>query len=946
MTELKTSTQTLDFDDEIALHLLVETAIFDSSGYELLTHEELDRLKREQTTLIGRIEALRRKLLLETKVRDAAQSLSRLRSPKQNETPLTSVSAFGGSFNGPGHDSMTQASAELSASIAKCHEIETDIRKLEADLWVLERRLLCHTSRVLATTYHHAEKSRHYTASNIDTTRRSSTPNKFTKYQAVKTLEDFDDRSLYRPATGSEETPTSHSEFRTSGLAGYPTSSEAPAAHPDDSVGLRPRSSLASMEAIGLPSSSILPPPLNNRDRSLVEQRLVALNGIVKAILVQIGTSAPDQYDMGKSLISEKNKDRSFDPTNGIPPSTLDEIVALERGLEQVQAFASHQSSEPVTTKPDDSDILPVWEVLIDWEKRIREIGGPEERNNKALEITIEVAQEVDQSDSNGFEALENGGRSIKELVERVKSLTDKSLRWAAEKRELQHQLLQKSRENQIEIQKHEDAKTDHEQQIHGLTNSLSNALSELSQISSKQDANTLLKQEAVKLREELDAKEQHYTHQIGELQFVLNSQKSDFENRVNDARIVSQERERGLEEELQKLREEIVAKNRALEDSLAMAGTGDQKARELKEKVDYLHDQLEKSHAAKVDGENQSLLDRQHLESLTETLHVREARVEVLEQNMAELAASKNKFEEMYHEQTKRIEMLDERASDLQNQLRAKDAQAAEQISSVEELKSRLIESQAAKKNLESNVSTLENEVQQLLTELATLANDLQATKANSQRQVEEAKQQAAAKIQVEQGRSQPAMDANLIVELENLSKQNEELRTANFALQGKLSEAVIPQGTMSADESQALKERCERLQRELDEMLADYEVLMKDSVDFEADKSRFESQIDVLQDKVETLERSLADERMGDGRSVKPTTVSTNSLVTPLPSYGENMTMSVLRAEFKKMMKDMRTEHNRILRGEQEARRRLEIELRHVRRDQGNGANSKPGA
>ncbi|KAF3238201.1 hypothetical protein TWF192_010618 [Orbilia oligospora] len=948
MAELKTATQTLDFDDEIALHLLVETAIFDSSGYELLTHEELDRLKREQTTLIGRIEALRRKLLLETKVRDAAQSLSRLRSPKQNESPLTSpVNAFGGSFHRPGHDSVAQASVELSASIAKCHEIDTDIRKLEADLWVLQRRLLRHTSRVLATTYHHAEKSRHFTASSIDVpTIRSSTPNKSTRLQTVKPVEDFDDRSLYKPAISSGEAPPSQSQFRTSGPLTYATDPGALPAHSGDPMGLKPQSPIRNMEAIGLFSTPSTPPPLDNRDKSAVEQRLVALHHIVKEILVKIEILPPYQHDVGKSLFLEERKD-SFNSTDEIPTSTLDEIAALEHGLRQVQASIFQPGSRSVTIKSDDKDVLQVWEVLLRWEEERQDIGNHEDRDNEghALGIMTGTAREAKRPDSIKFEALKSDGKSIGELVEGVKLLADTSLRWAADKRDLEHQLLQKSQHYQMEIRKHEDTKTDHEQQIDGLTNSLSKALSELSQISSKQDPSISLRQEMVKLREELDTKEQHCAHKIGELQLMLGSQKSDFENLANDARIIFQERERDLEEQVDKLREEVMSKNKALEDSLACASTGDQKTRKLNEEIDYLRIQLEKSHAAKVDVENQLLLDKHNLESLTETLHTHEARVEILERKLMEAIASKEKSEETYHEQTKRIEILDKRNLDLQDQLRVKATQVAEQTSSVEEFKSRLIESQTAKKNLESNVSTLENEVQQLLTELATLANDLQATKTNSQLQIEEAKQQAAAMIQVEQGRSQPAMDANLIVELENLSRQNEELRKANIALQGKLSESATPLGGTSPDTPRALQERCDKLQKELDEMLVDYEALMKDSVDFEADKSRLESQIDDLQEKVEALERSLADERMGNGRSVKSTAVSANNLVTPTPSSGENMTMSVLRAEFKKMMRDMRTEHNRALRGEQEARRRLENELRHARRDQSNGANSKPG-
>ncbi|KAK6533231.1 hypothetical protein TWF281_007381 [Arthrobotrys megalospora] len=944
MTELKASTQTLDFDDEIALHLLVETAIFDSSGYELLNHEELDHLKQEQTILIGRIEALRRKLLLETKVRDAAQSLSRLRSPKQTESPLTSpVNAFGGSSNRISNGSMTQATAELSASIAKCHEIDIDIRKLEADLWVLERRLLCHTSRVLATTYHHVEKPRYHTASIIGPpSLSSSTPKKFVKYQATKSLEDFDARSLYRPANSPEESPVSHSEFITGGSAIYTTNLEAQtAAHPDGCVD----------GTIDLLSPSNSPPILQNRTLPSIEQKLTVLNDIVRAILAQTETLAPNQNRLVNHLISETNGDQGPASDSGISFSMLEQVATLERGLKQVQSVVSHQAAikaSPVIAELDAGDLLPVWDAILDFERKIREDEDRESNNDKSqhLESKLNGTPKDTQPDGSGPEKQGNGDRSARELTERVKSLTKISLHWAAEKRELQLQLLQKSRQNQLEIQKNEDAKTDHEQQIIGLTSSLSNTMNELSQISSKQDATTLqLKQEAAKLRGELDAKEQHHTHQIEDLQQMLNSQKLDFEARANDARVAAQERERILKEELQLSKEEVETKTRALEDSLAMAGNEDQKAKRLEERVGYLQTQLEKSQAAKLDDESQSLLDKQNLEYLTETLRAREARIEVLEQNVNEMVSSKSKVEAMYHDQSKRAEILDDKISDLQSQLRGKDAQATEQFSSIEKFKSRLVESQAAKKQLESNISTLQNEIQQLLQELATLADDLQATKTNSQRQIEEAKQEAAAKFKMDQGRSQPVMDANFVAELENLSKQNEELLKANLALQGKISESGVSQLKESAEELQALREKCGRLQGELNEILADYEVLVKASVDFEAEKSRLESRIDVLQDKTEVLERNLADERvrwLGNGHSAKSTA---NSLMAPLPAPGENMTISVLRAEFKKTMRDMRTEHSRALRGEQEARRRLENELRHVRRDQNNGVNSKLG-
>jgi hypothetical protein len=68
----------MTLDDPIATHLLVETALGDSKGFDVLSYEELESLKKEDSMLVSRIDGMRRKLALETKVRDAAKSMNRL----------------------------------------------------------------------------------------------------------------------------------------------------------------------------------------------------------------------------------------------------------------------------------------------------------------------------------------------------------------------------------------------------------------------------------------------------------------------------------------------------------------------------------------------------------------------------------------------------------------------------------------------------------------------------------------------------------------------------------------------------------------------------------------------------------------------------------------------------------------------------------------------------
>lgn len=67
------------------MHLLMETAIGESQHYDILSIEELEELKKEIFLLSSRIDATKRKLVLENKIRDAAQSFNRLDSPSSRD---------------------------------------------------------------------------------------------------------------------------------------------------------------------------------------------------------------------------------------------------------------------------------------------------------------------------------------------------------------------------------------------------------------------------------------------------------------------------------------------------------------------------------------------------------------------------------------------------------------------------------------------------------------------------------------------------------------------------------------------------------------------------------------------------------------------------------------------------------------------------------------------
>ena len=138
----------------------METAIGDSQQYGVMSFEEADELKKEIVVLSTRIDATKRKLTIESKIRDASTSLNRLYStdsrdsltdgsvkpsPKRHRRSIMSRSS--------GSDLLNKTDEELAASTRKCEELAQELWRLEKNLQELQRNLLEHTAGVLQMTH-------------------------------------------------------------------------------------------------------------------------------------------------------------------------------------------------------------------------------------------------------------------------------------------------------------------------------------------------------------------------------------------------------------------------------------------------------------------------------------------------------------------------------------------------------------------------------------------------------------------------------------------------------------------------------------------------------------------------------------------------------------------------------------------------------------------------
>ncbi|KXN89440.1 hypothetical protein AN958_05602 [Leucoagaricus sp. SymC.cos] len=87
--EVKRSSGFTNTRDELLFSLLASEAVVDCRDFTVLTSEEVEELKKEQHVLNARLVAAKKKVGLETKIRDAAISLSKINASHKNVSKQT-----------------------------------------------------------------------------------------------------------------------------------------------------------------------------------------------------------------------------------------------------------------------------------------------------------------------------------------------------------------------------------------------------------------------------------------------------------------------------------------------------------------------------------------------------------------------------------------------------------------------------------------------------------------------------------------------------------------------------------------------------------------------------------------------------------------------------------------------------------------------------------------
>ncbi|KAI0047335.1 hypothetical protein FA95DRAFT_1559169 [Auriscalpium vulgare] len=137
--------------DALLMSLLSSEAVVDSRGYEIMSAEDVEDLKKEHVILTSRLTGLERKLTTELKIRDAALNLAKLNSPSTTPSPSASPKSK------PNRISQ-KTSDEVAAANRRVDVAQREVWRIKERASDVARRLMEHRAGVLGAVVMELER--------------------------------------------------------------------------------------------------------------------------------------------------------------------------------------------------------------------------------------------------------------------------------------------------------------------------------------------------------------------------------------------------------------------------------------------------------------------------------------------------------------------------------------------------------------------------------------------------------------------------------------------------------------------------------------------------------------------------------------------------------------------------------------------------------------------
>ncbi|KAJ5823258.1 hypothetical protein N7447_005598 [Penicillium robsamsonii] len=903
------SSALLNANDPVAMYLLTETAIGDSTNYEVLSFEEVEELKKEVTLLSTRIQGTKRKLALETKLRDAAQSLGRLYSPpsprssgEYNSNGGSNARMSRGVFGRSGaSDALDKSDSELAVSQRRCEELAQELWKLEKRSQKISQRLLEHTAGVLQMTHKGLKKG----------------PKNPAPRDSDSTYDDhkFDDRSLYRAAEHLDNFGF-HGKSETNPAAAMNTEAMQATERRLEELSER----MHDMMIQSNPGEFIDPPPQLSggggpvNPTATVEAHLAYIQNGMNNIVLHTGdvptpvvarNIAPEIEGAWKQQLTKINNqvqtivDRfglTRSPTLPPPPDAShgegleEQLSYLQTGLDGLESRVDGvleqksilttqiQQQRELNSKSDaerDAHIGDLTEQLTHARRELEVSERGSNANRDELALVMEQLNAMRHSGSSQEETkatlvqAEGEVARLQSVVTSLHGESDARINEVREARDAQDQAEAEVKRLQHYI---DDVQRDNDDRAEEISDARDRAEGEVKRLQavivSLQNDVEAKSEEA---REALDDAED----EVKRLQAVITSLQNDTDAELEEAR----EARNHAEDEVKRLQVAIDS----LQNDTAV------KSKEAMEARDRAEDEVKRLNVVIVTLQN---------DTDARSEDIKEAR-DRAENEVQRLQSVVETLQNDSDSRSEEVRGARDRAEQEVAQLEA----AIQQIRIQSDARIKEADDQRAQSD--SNTTRLQNEMTELEGEIVRITTELTMVKA-----------------ELDGAYGTRAERAAEVSSNPSIQRENDALVTRNIELTEEL--AVLKSQRGGGD----LQQRADTLERELRETIDDYEAMTKASIEFEKERERFESFIDSLRDRCEQLETQLAEERISWMNLSSPTSVGRDGT-------SETTSTMVLKNEFKKMMRDTRNENMKILRAEQEERRRIEGLLRALRKE-----------
>lgn len=333
---------------------------------------------------------------------------------------------------------------------------------------------------------------------------------------------------------------------------------------------------------------------------------------------------------------------------------------------------------------------------------------------------------------------------------------------------------------------------------------------------------------------------------------------------------------------------------------------------RELNNKSDAQKDaemvqkteELERTKALLMRTEMEADSVREQLSTVMEKLNDATQRERLREQSQSgDESASVRAVKEELSKSEQTITELEEELQDLRDDYAITSAETQTKIgeleSRVNDLSSQLESAIAARSAAETAADQQAKELEEKEKEIETLNMDL----ARLQTEV------TIARAELEGAYGSRAERAAEVAANPLIQGQIDELNRRNASLASELADlqaASAGNGAANKD----MQAKIDVLKKELEETIEEYEQMTKLSIEWEKEREMLEGTIDKLRDERESLEAQLSDEK------VKGLGLNSSGAETPGGTMANNTSTTVLRNEFKKMMRDTRAENAKALR------------------------------